>query len=85
MLDRLPPWLRHLVVLCGLAPAACAVGTTAQTVIAAGGVTTVDWPVTGIASIDAAGAALAVGATTWLALVVTPLTRQYGVGSRSTS
>jgi hypothetical protein len=82
MLDKLPAWLRHLIIVCGLAPAAVAVTTTANAVITAGGVTTVDWPATGIATIDAAGVALAVGAATWLTLVITPLTRQYGIGSR---
>jgi hypothetical protein len=82
MLDKLPAWLRHLIIVCGLAPAAVAVTTTPNAVITAGGVTTVDWPATGIATIDAAGVALAVGAATWLTLVITPLTRQYGIGSR---
>lgn len=80
MLDTLPAWLRHLIVLCGIAPAAAAVTSAASAVVAAGGVSTVDWPPTGVAAIDAAGLAAAIGATTWLALVVTPLTRQYGVG-----
>lgn len=74
MLDRLPAWLRHLVIAFG----AVAGGSVAQSIVEAHGVSTVDWPATAVQAVDAGAVAVAVIAA---ALWFTPLTRQYGVGS----
>ena len=74
MLDQLPAWLRHLVIVVG----AVLLGTVAETIIASGGVSSVNWVETLLAAVDTAAVA---GATTALFLWLTPATRQYGVGS----
>lgn len=74
MLDRLPAWLRHLVI----AFAAVAGSTVAQAVIEAGGVSQIVWTDLALDALDAGAVAVAlVAATLWL----TPLTKQYGVGA----
>jgi enoyl reductase-like protein len=76
MLDKLPAPVRHLLIVVG----AAAVGVPVQAVVAAQGVTGVDWADTLVDALNAGGlaGALAIGAL-WL----TPLTRQYGVGARA--
>lgn len=74
MLDRIPAWLRHLLIVV----AATFGVTVAEAVVSAGGVSTVDWLGTLLRAVDIAAVA---GATTSLALWLTPLTRQYGVGA----
>lgn len=80
MLDHLAPFWRHLAILCVLAPVGAALTGAATAILTAHGVTGVDWPATGLDSLDLAGVTLAGGALTILALYVTPLTRQYGPG-----
>jgi hypothetical protein len=74
MLDELPPWARHLAIVAG----AVLGGSIAAAVITAGGVTGVDWPAALRAAIDEAAVAVAAAAA---GLWLTPLTRQYGIGS----
>ena len=73
MLDRLPAWARHAVLVL---VAAASVPVTAA-VFAANGVLGVDWARTGGQALDAAGVAAAILVALW----ATPLTRQYGRGS----
>lgn len=73
MLDRLPAWLRHLVIVAG----ATFAGSIATAIIAADGVTTLDWVTVARDALDLAAVATA---GTAAALWLTPLTRQYGVG-----
>lgn len=73
-IDRIPSWLRHLVIVFG----SVLLGALAQDIIVAGGVFDVSWLDSAKDSIDAAAVSTASAATVlWL----TPLTRQYGVGS----
>jgi membrane protein YdbS with pleckstrin-like domain len=74
LLDRLPAWIRHLVIVFG----ATFVTVVAKAVAASNGVTNVAWSTVWWAAVD--GAAAAVAAVVLLA--VTPVTRQYGVGQR---
>lgn len=79
-LDRLPAPARHALILMGLAPLTILVSVPATQVIANGGITGLDWHTVWTSAIDGSAASLASGALAWVALVVTPLTRQYGVG-----
>lgn len=74
MLDRLPAWVRHLVIVFG----AVALGTFAQSVVDASGVSHLDWTGSAAQAGDAGAVAVAAAA---LVLWLTPATRQYGVGS----
>ena len=74
MLDKLPPWLQHLLLAAGAAFA----GTLVSDVIAAHGVTGVDWLP---ALVDAGDLAAVAVATTAAALWGLPITRSYGVGA----
>lgn len=74
MLDQLPAWVRHLLIVV----AATFAVTVAETIVASGGVSSVNWVDTLLRAVDIAAVA---GATTSLALWLTPLTRQYGVGA----
>lgn len=85
MLDRLHPLVRHIVVLCVLAPVVAYIGVFALAVLTAGGVSTVDWGTTACTALDTAAVSVATGVTTIIALFATPLTRQYGVGEDLTS
>lgn len=76
MLDRLPAWARHLLIVAGSVFLAGVVSA----VVDAGGVTGVDWPANLIADLNAAAVAVA---TASAALWLTPLTRQYGIGADS--
>jgi hypothetical protein len=80
MLDRLNPAARSAVILCVLAPLVALLGGFVAAVLAAGGVTGVDWSTTASTALDAGGVALATGIGTFLTLFVTPLTARYGVG-----
>lgn len=72
MLDRVPAIVRHLLIVLA-PPFLLAALVVLKAVIDAQGVlTAVDWAAVLWASILAAA--------TWLSLVLTPLTRQYGVG-----
>ena len=73
MLDMLPAWARHLVIVAG----SVFLSAVVTAVIAAEGVSGVDWSPTLLAAVDAAAVAAATAAA---ALWLTPLTRQYGVG-----
>jgi hypothetical protein len=74
VLDRLPSWLRHLLIVAG----ATAGGSLATAVVSAGGVTTLAWVDTLTSALNAATVATATAAA---ALWFTPLTTQYGVGA----
>lgn len=80
MLDRLSPWGRYLLILGVLLPVAAYAGAIALAVITQGGVSGIDWPAQQTASLDAAAVSAAGGITTWIALYLTPLTRQFGPG-----
>ena len=80
MLDSLAPWLRSLIVLIVVAPAAGFVGTVATEVITQRTVLDLAWASVAETGVDVAGVAAASGALAWLALFVTPLTRKFGVG-----
>lgn len=74
MLDKLPAWVRHLAIVVG----AVFLGTVAETIIASGGVSSVNWAASLLSAVDTAAVA---GASAALLLWLTPATRQYGVGS----
>lgn len=74
MLDKLPAWVRHLAIVVG----AVFLGTVAETIIASGGVSSVNWAAALLQALDTAAVA---GAATAAVLWLTPATRQYGVGS----
>jgi hypothetical protein len=80
MLDRLPAWGRHLLVLAVLAPLLAGLAIVLGAVIAAGGVD-VDWSGTLKIALDAVAVSAAGGLLSWCGLYLTPLTRQYGVGA----
>ena len=84
-LDRLHPVARAAVVLLGVLPAVAFVGAFFAAIVTANGVTGVDWAATLTAAINVAGVAFASGGGTLVALYVTPLTRDYGIGSASPS
>jgi hypothetical protein len=73
MLDHLPPWARHLLIVAG----ATFAGYIAQQVIANAGVFDVDWPAALRSAVDSAAVSTSTAAA---ALWLTPLTRRYGVG-----
>ena len=73
MLDSLPAWLRHLLIVFG----ATFAGSVCAAVIAAEGVLSLDWLAVLSAALDVAAFSVASSAA---ALWLTPLTRQYGVG-----
>jgi hypothetical protein len=75
MLDKLPAWARHLLIVAGGTFA----GTICTAVIGAGGVTDVDWLEALRAAVNLAAVTTA---TTAAALWLTPLTRKYGVGAQ---
>lgn len=77
MLDRLPAAARHFVIVVILAPLLGLLLAFVNAVIQAQGLD-VDWAGTWSAAINAAAVSAAFGVSAWLALYVTPLTRQYG-------
>lgn len=79
MLDSIPAIWRHLLVLILVTPLA-AFGITLFTAVVADGLAT-DFAGILYAGLNLAVITAASGALTWIALYVTPLTRQYGVGS----
>ena len=78
MLDNLPAWLRHLTIVVG----AVFLGTVAEAIVSAGGVSGLDLVATLVAACDAATVA---GASVAAILWLTPVTRQYGVGAAKES
>lgn len=84
MLDRLPAWGRYLLILAVLLPLTAYIASIALAVITQAGVSGIDWPAQHSASLDAAAVSAAGGITTWIALYITPLTRQFGP-SRTTT
>lgn len=74
MLDKLPAWVRHLAIVVG----AVFLGTVAETIIASGGVSSVNWAAALLQAVDTAAVA---GASAAAFLWLTPATKQYGVGS----
>lgn len=81
ILDRMPSWARHLVILVGLTSVTALLMTFANDVIAEGGVSSLDWARTATESLDNAALAASAGLLGWIALVITPLTKKYGVGA----
>lgn len=79
-LDKLPAALRHFLILVVIAPLAGAAAIVLASIVQAGGVD-VDWATVGKVALDSGAVTAANGALAWLALFVTPLTRQYGVGT----
>jgi len=75
MLDRLPAWVRHMLIVFG----AVFGGSLCARVVDAGGVLEVDWLPAAAGSFNAASV---VAASTAAALWFTPLTKQYGRGSQ---
>lgn len=75
MLDKLPAWARHAVIVFGGAFASVVVGA----IITAKGVTNIDWAVTAMDALNYGALATALSIS---ALYITPLTRQYGVGDK---
>lgn len=80
MLDNLPAWSRHLLVLAVIAPVAGFVGFEAAAVVANHGISGMDWSGEAQSALDVAAVTSASGVIAWVAMFVTPLTRQYGVG-----
>lgn len=81
-LDGLPAYVRHAIILCVIAPATSFVLMPIGAVISSGGVFGIGWATVFADAANAAGVSFASGATTMIALWVTPLTRQYGLGER---
>lgn len=79
--DQLHPAARSAIVLGLLVPLMAAATALAGAVMAAGGASGVDWGATLTAALDAAAVAAAGGVGTFGALYVTPLTREFGIGS----
>lgn len=75
MLDNLPAWARHAIIVFGGAFASIIVNA----IIVAKGVTGVDWAVTAMDALNYGALATALSIS---ALYITPLTRQYGVGDK---
>lgn len=73
MLDSLPAWARHLVIL-GIS---AVLYTVASAVVAANGASGLDWATLGTTALDAGAVAVATSGLLYL----TKLTTQYGVGS----
>lgn len=74
MLDKLPAWARHLLIVAG----AAAGGFIITNIQVANGVTAIDWPTVLQQGLNVTAVAVASAAA---ALWTTPLTRQYGVGA----
>lgn len=85
MLDRLPPFARHAVVLLVLAPLVALLGVFTLAVLTADGVFSVDWAATARAALDAAGVSEATGIATLCTLFATPLTSAYGMSAPKAS
>jgi len=83
MLDRLPAWARHAVLLCVVAPLVALIGVPLTEVLGARGIEGVDWHATLVTAVNAAAVSLATGIGAWVASYVSPLTGQYGVGAPS--
>lgn len=81
MFDRLPAWLRHFLILVFLAPLVLFVSLLAAQIVAGGGIDGFAWGDEAYAALNTAIVTIASGLLSWIALYVTPLTRQYGVGS----
>lgn len=75
VLDKLPPLVRHLLIVFG----GTFGGTFVNAIIDAKGVSAIDWAARFVSATDGAFYATAVAAA---ALVFTPLTKQYGIGKK---
>ena len=74
MLDKLPPMLRHFVIIVG----GTFLGVMAKAIITANGVTGVAWAATATLALNTA---IVTGVTSFMILNLTPLTKQYGAFS----
>lgn len=72
MLDKLPAQVRHLILIIG----ATFLGVIVKAIITAQGVTGVHW---GSVSTLALNTAVVTGVTSFVALYLTPVTKQYGL------
>lgn len=85
MFDRLPAWLRHFLILVVLAPLVLFASLIAARIVAEGGIDGFAWDDEAYAAFNTSIVSLMGGVLTWVALYITPLTRQYGVGAGATS
>jgi hypothetical protein len=81
LLDKIPAVWRHLIILAVVSPIALLIVTVCAAIVTGGGFA-LDWAAEltkagNIAVVSAAG-----GISGWVLLYITPLTRQYGVGSK---
>lgn len=74
MLDKLPPMLRHFVIIVGGA----FLGVMAKAILTANGITGVHWAATATLALNTA---IVTGVTSFMILNLTPLTKQYGAFS----
>ena len=74
MLDKLPPMLRHFVIIVGGA----FLGVMAKAILTANGITGVHWAATVTLAVNTA---IVTGVTSFMILNLTPLTKQYGAFS----
>lgn len=74
MLDKLPPMLRHFIIIVG----ATFLGVIAKAILAAQGVTGVHWVAAATLGLNTA---IVTGVTSFMLLNLTPLTKQYGAFS----
>lgn len=81
MLDRLSPQVRHFLIACVLAPLAGLAGVLLTGIVGNGGFSGYDFATEFVTAANAAAVVAASGALGWVGLYITPLTRQYGVGS----
>lgn len=73
MLDKLPAWARHLLIIFGAAFG----GLFFSAIVKAGGVLPFPWQATFVAAVNAGAVAVAGTVVLWC----TSATRQYGVGA----
>lgn len=74
MLDRLPAWARHALIIAG----STFLAVVGKAILDAGGVTGLDVNATAAAALNQAAVAVVLGSGL---LALTPLSRQYGIGS----
>lgn len=71
MLDKLPPQVRHFILIIG----GTFLGVMAKAIITANGVTGVHWAATATLALNTA---IVTGVTAFMLLNLTPITKQYG-------
>jgi hypothetical protein len=81
MLDGLHPALRHFLIAVVVAPFAGFLGIVVGSLVANGGFSGFDFGSEALTALNAASVVAGSGLLGWSALYLTPLTRQYGIGS----